>query len=378
MITLTAQQEVRAAALHRDALIIDTLSGEPTVFTQAMLARLDVLVARQTPTDAIYAEMERMAADALLRGDLPEYWEWWDASGVDVISNTVRPFGRIPFSYEAALEGLALMTRKFDGLDRLVKVTRATDVRRVREPGQCGVILNFQNTTAFGLDLNALDLFYDLGVRIIQLTYNSRNYVGDGCTERSDGGVSHFGLQVIRRMNERGILVDLSHCGLRTTLEGIQASTRPMAVTHSFSREVSPHDRGKTEEIMRALAERDGYFGVLIVPFFITPEPQARLEHFVAHVDRVVEIMGIDRVGIGTDWGAVFPKPLEALMDAEMVKFGFRPEHRTSWGARVEGFQSWREWPNITRALVWSGYSDAEITKLLGANFLRIFHDVVG
>ena len=378
MITLTAQQEVRAAALHRDALIIDTLSGEPTVFTQAMLARLDVLVARQTPTDAIYAEMERMAADALLRGDLPEYWEWWDASGVDVISNTVRPFGRIPFSYEAALEGLALMTRKFDGLDRLVKVTRATDVRRVREAGQCGVILNFQNTTAFGPDLNALDLFYDLGVRIIQLTYNSRNCVGDGCTERSDGGVSHFGLQVIRRMNERGILVDLSHCGLRTTLEGIQASTRPMAVTHSFSREVSPHDRGKTEEIMRALAERDGYFGVLIVPFFITPEPQARLEHFVAHVDRVVEIMGIDRVGIGTDWGAVFPKPLEALMDAEMLKFGFRPEHRTSWGARVEGFQSWREWPNITRALVWSGYSDAEITKLLGANFLRIFHDVVG
>lgn len=122
-----------------------------------------------------------------------------------------------------------------------------------------------------------------------------------------------------------------------------------MAVTHSFFRELSPHDRGKTEEIMRALAERDGYFGVLIVPFFITPEPQARLEHFVAHVDRVVEIMGIDRVGIGTDWGA-----------------------------RVEGFQSWREWPNITRALIWSGYSDAEITKLLGANFLRIFHDVVG
>lgn len=130
MITLTAQQEVRAAALHHDALIIDTLSGEPTVFTQAMLARLEVLVARQIPTDAIYAAMERMAADALLRGDLPEYWEWWDASGVNVISNTVRPFGRIPFSYEAALEGLALMTRKFDGLDRLVKVTRATDVRR--------------------------------------------------------------------------------------------------------------------------------------------------------------------------------------------------------------------------------------------------------
>jgi len=378
VLTLTAQQEGRAAALHRDALIIDTLSGEPTVFAPAMLTRLEALVARQAPTAEIYAEMERMATDALVRGELPEYWEWWDASGVDVISTTIGPFGRIPFSYEAALDGLALVTRKFDGLDQLVKVTRAAQIERVKTAGQRGLILNFQNTTHFGLDLDVLDRFYDMGVRIIQLTYNSRNYVGDGCTERSDGGLSHFGLQVIRRMNERGILVDLSHCGLRTTLEGIRASAGPVAVTHSFSREISPHDRGKTDEIMRALAERDGYFGVLIVPFFITPEPTARLEHFVAHLDRAVEIMGIDRVGIGTDWGAVFPKSLEALMDAEMVKFGFRPEHRTSWGARVEGFQSWRDWPNITRALVGRGYSDAEIIKLLGANFLRIFRDVVG
>jgi membrane dipeptidase len=378
MITLTAQQETRAATLHRDALIIDTLSGEPTVFSPAMLARLEALVARQAPTEAIYAEMERMATDALVRGELPEYWEWWDASGVDVISTTVGPFGRIPFSYEAALDGLARLTRKFDGVDRLVKVTRAEQVERVKKAGQCGLILNFQNTTHFGLDLDILDQFYDMGVRIIQLTYNSRNFVGDGCTERSDGGLSHFGLRVIHRMNERGTLIDLSHCGLRTTLEGIRASNRPVAVTHSFSREISPHDRGKTDEIMRALAERDGYFGVLIVPFFITPEPQARLEHFLAHVDRAVEMVGIDRVGIGTDWGAVFPKPLEALLDAEMVRFGFRPEHRTSWGARVEGFQSWRDWPNITRALVWRGYSDAEITKLLGANFLRLFRDVVG
>jgi membrane dipeptidase len=117
---------------------------------------------------------------------------------------------------------------------------------------------------------------------------------------------------------------------------------------------------------------------VLVVPFFITPEETATLEHFVAHVDRAVEVVGIERVGIGTDWGTVFPKPLIALMDAEMVKFGFRPEHRTSWGATVEGYASWRDWMNLTRALVWRGYSDADITRLLGQNFLRIFRDVVG
>lgn len=375
---LSAEQEARAATLQREALIIDTLSGEPSVFSPAMLSRLEALVARQAPTADILSEMDRMATDALVHGELPEYWTWWDRSGVDVISNTVGPFGRIPFSYESALDGLAQLTRRFDGTDRLVKVTRASDIERAKAGGRCGIILNFQNTTHFGQDLNALDLFYDFGVRVIQLTYNSRNFVGDGCTERADGGLSHFGLQVIRRMNERHILVDLSHCGLRTTMEGINASARPVAITHSFSRELSPHDRGKTDDIMRALAERDGYFGVLVVPFFITPEPRATLAHFVAHVDRVVEVMGIDHVGIGTDWGAVFPKSLEALMDAEMVRFGFRPEHRTSWGARVEDYPSWRDWPNITRALVGRGYSDNEIIKLLGANFLRIFRDVVG
>ncbi|MBI3998699.1 MAG: membrane dipeptidase [Armatimonadetes bacterium] len=378
MITLTTEQEARAAALHREALVIDTLSGEPTVFSPAMLARLDELVARQAPASDILAELDRMGTEALVRGELPEYWEWWDASGVDVISNTVGPFGRIPFSYASALEGLALLTRKFDALDRLAKVTRAADLERVNAEGTSGIILNFQNTTHFGLDLRALDLFYDLGVRIIQLTYNSRNFVGDGCTERTDGGLSHFGLALIRRMNEKGILIDCSHCGLRTTMEAIQASSVPVAITHSFSRELSPHDRGKTDEIMRALAAREGYFGILIVPFFITPEPTATLEHFLAHVDRAVDVMGADRVGIGTDWGATFPRPLEPLLDAEMLRFGFRPEHRTTWSARVEGYQSWRDWPNITRALVWRGYSDSEIRGLLGANFLRIFRTVVG
>jgi membrane dipeptidase len=376
--TLSAEQEARAAAIHREALVIDTLSGEPSVFSPEMLARLDDLAARRAPTPDVLAEMDRMATEALARGRLPEYWTWWEHSGVDVISRTVGPFGRIPFSYEAAIEGLAQLTRRFDATDRLVKVTRAADIERAKANGQYGIILNFQNTTHFGQDLAALDLFYDFGVRVIQLTYNMRNFVGDGCTERTDGGLSNFGLQVIRRMNERGILIDLSHCGLRTTMEAIHASTRPVAITHSFSRELSPHDRGKTAEVMRALADRDGYFGVLIVPFFITPEPTATLTDFVEHVDRAVQVMGIDHVGIGTDWGAVFPTPLEAMLDAEMARFGFRPEHRASWGARVEGYQSWRDWPNITRALVARGYSDNELVKLLGANFLRIFRDVVG
>jgi membrane dipeptidase len=378
MFTLTASEEARASSLHARSLIIDSLSGEPSVYTPAMLRRLDELIARDAPTPAILDELDRLRTDALVQGGLPEYWEWWEHSGVDVVSQTVGAFARIPFSYEAAVADLARLTRKFDAVDRLVKVTRARDAERAKAEGKHGLILNFQNTTHVGQDLDLLDFFYDLGIRIVQLTYNMRNFVGDGCTERSDGGLSYFGHHVIRRMNELGMLVDLSHCGLRTTLDGIQASARPVAVTHAFSRELSPHDRGKTDEILQRLAERDGYYGILIVPFFITPEETASLEHFVAHVDRAVEIMGIDKVGIGTDWGTVFPKPLERLMDAEIVKFGFRPEHRASWGATVEGFRSWREWPNITRALVWRGYSDSDITRLLGANFLRIFRDVVG
>ena len=217
-------------------------------------------------------------------------------------------------------------------------------------------------------------------MRVIQLTYNSRNLLGDGCTERVQTGLSRFGVDAVKRMNEVGVLVDTGHCSDATTLDAIEVSERPVAVTHAFSRVVSDHDRGKGDEVIRAIGQSGGYFGVVLVPFFITDDPNATLDHWLAQIDRVVELAGAGHVGIGTDWGEELPKQLMDMLNEEMrlAGFGFREEHRVDWAATVDGYRSWREWPNLTAALLEHGYSDGEVRGFLGANFLRLFRESVG
>ena len=172
--------------------------------------------------------------------------------------------------------------------------------------------------------------------------------------------------------------MDLSHCSEPTTLDAIEASEVPVAVTHAFCSSVFDHDRGKSDEVIRLLGERHGYFGVLCVPFFITDDPSPTLDHFIAHLEHVVGLIGPERVGIGTDWGVELPPSLVGAMNEEMRRFGFRAEHRVDWGATLGGYERWQRWPNITRALVDRGYSDEEIVGFLGGNFLRVFEQAVG
>jgi membrane dipeptidase len=377
MFNLSQEEKERAQRLHKKSIVVDTLAGGPTVFSQNMLERLDKLIEKNVSTAAILDEMDRMGTQEIVEGRLKEYQEWWEASGVDVVSATLGAFGDPPFTYENALRDIALWTRQFDSLGWLVKATRVKDIEQAKEMGKRAVILNFQNTTHIGTDLDKLDFFYNLGIRIIQLTYNMRNFVGDGCTERTDCGLSNFGIQVVKRMNELGILVDLSHCGHNTTMDAIEISTKPVAFTHAFCRKLHQHDRGKTDEELKALAEKGGYCGIVVVPFFLAKESPS-LTHFLDHLEHVVEVMGIDKVGVGTDWGAVYPEPLRVRLNEEIRRIGFRQEHKVDWGAVTEGFKDWRDWPNITYGLVSRGYSDREIKGILGGNFLNIFREVVG
>ena len=367
----------RSDALHRDSLVVDTCSQfGPSTYTPEMLARLDELASTGgSPSDAVLA-MEEMALDRLVRDDHPGFWEAWDETGVDVVNFTIGAFGERPWSYENAVRDLARWQALFDARpERVAKVLRASDAERARSDGRKGVILAFQNATHIGEDLDNIEFFHRLGVRIIQLTYNSRNLLGDGCTERVQTGLSQFGVDAVRRMNEVGVVVDTGHCSDPTTLDAVEASERPVMVTHAFCRSVSDHDRGKSDDVIRTVGESGGYFGVVTVPFFITDDPNPRLDHWLAHVDRAVGLAGVDHVGIGTDWGEELPKQLVDMLNEEMSRagFGFREEHRVDWAATLEGYRSWRDWPNLTRALVDRGYTDDEVRGLLGLNFLRVF-----
>jgi len=370
----------RAAQLHREAIVIDTMSLlGPDVYTKEMLAWLDEAVARSAPTWQVALHMQEMQHRALLDGELPGYWEGWEEAGVDVASVTLGAFGEKPFTYDNAIADLAQMTETFDRLpDRLVKILTADDIVRAKRDRRRGVILNFQNTAHFGDDLGLLERFYELGLRIIQLTYNQRNLVGDGCTERNPAGLSRFGVGVVKRMNELGILVDLGHCSNPTSLDAIEASERPVAVTHATCASVVAHDRGKSDDVLRAIGESGGYFGVCIVPFFISTRPDPSLDEWLRHIDRVVQLAGVEHVGIGTDWGTELPPQFVHLLNDEMRRFGFREEHRVDWGATVDGFRTWRDWPNLTRSLLEHGYSDDEVRGLIGGNFLRMFREAVG
>jgi membrane dipeptidase len=385
MISLTAEQQERARRLHDDAVVVDALASGPKPFSDESWAVMKEMAARGESLWAINDAGRAIGDRELLAGGLPAYRDSWAASGVDVASCTIGFHGPRLQTHDNAVRDIGRWTRLFDASDLLVKVTRAADIEHAHETGKRGIIFNFQNTSYFDDDLDALALFHDLGVRQIQLTYNGRNLVGDGCTERDARGLSYFGIKVVKALNELGILIDVSHCSARTSIEAAEHSDKPIAITHSAAAELFPHDRNKTDDVIRAVGERDGFVGIYPVVWLTHDKPT--LEHWLRHIDHVANLVGIDHVGIGTD---LDDAPLRGLLAAETTSdlfrqrlqrdvafLGMRPEHSVEFAA-IEGFATWDDWPQLTAALVHAGYSDDEIRGVLGGNFLRVFREAIG
>jgi membrane dipeptidase len=184
--------------------------------------------------------------------------------------------------------------------DDLTQVRTVADLDRAKSSNKFGIVFGFQDTTPIEGDLENLTIFQDLGVRVVQLTYNVRNLVGDGCLEPANGGLSRFGHSVVERMNEIGMLVDLSHCGQKTTADGISASSTPVAITHSGCNAVARHPRSKDDTELRALANGGGVIGIYLMPF-LTPGRPALADDVVAHIEHALNVCGEDHVGIGSD-----------------------------------------------------------------------------
>jgi membrane dipeptidase len=376
MFKLSPNEEEMAKRLHDEAIVIDSLGGYSAI-TDAMKQRIDEMIEQNKNMTAIFDEIARLEME-----NPPEKSAQWQedrkASGVSAISTTMGPFGKEMFSYENAVRDIAAWTYKFDVVDELIKICSSADIEYAKQEDKLGIILNFQNTTHIGPTLDNIDFFYQLGIRVIQMTYNDLNLVGAGCTERTDCGLSDFGLKVVERMNKLGMLIDVSHTGYKTTMDTIEASDAPVAFTHTVCKAVRDHDRGKTDEQMETLAKAGGYMGIVVVPGFVTDQPHATLEHFLDHVDHAVKVMGADKVGIGTDLAEGY-KPLENKMNREVLeKLGFREEHMADFTSRIEGYRGIQDFINLARGLVSRGYNDEEVKGILGGNFLRLFKEVVG
>ncbi|TRZ67744.1 MAG: hypothetical protein D4Q77_02525, partial [Methanothrix sp.] len=251
MLELTQEEEKRAGRLHKESLVVDSLR-----YFIGPLSQLPPEIEQQVDQE-LHSELGKKKIDlSTIIGNLivdneafrEIYLREWNESGVDVINQTIGGVGNHPSVVDAAIQSLATWTCLFDEIDTLKKITRVQDAYAAKASGQHGVILGFQDTTFLQGDIKALDRFYQFGVRIVQLTYNMMNDMGIGCTERVDAGLSYKGIQLVKRLNELGILIDASHCGPKTTLDIIETSDQPIAFTHATCKSVYPHDRGKTDK----------------------------------------------------------------------------------------------------------------------------------
>ena len=249
-------------------------------------------------------------------------------------------------------------------------VGRGADLVRAKREGKAAVIMGLQNADHFNRPED-VEFFHGLGLRCAQLTYNSQNRIGSGSTERVDGGVSDFGVSIIEAMNKAGMLIDVSHSGDRTTLDAIAASPRPIAITHSNCRALVGHPRAKPDEAIRAVAAKGGVMGITGVRNFVTRTEPTTVANIVDHIDHVVKLTGIEHVGIGTDadlngYDDVSPEMNKRLRGAYKDSYAFREK------IDVDGFDHPMKMFDLTEELIRRRYSDANISAILGGNFLRL------
>ena len=291
--------------------------------------------------------------------------------------------GEPAYTYEAALHDIA----KWQGgiaryPDRLIQIRNAEDIDRADRECKFGIMLGFQNGTHFERDIRNVQFFFDLGIRQVQLTYNQLNALGAGCTEAVDPGLSIFGRQVVQEMNRLGIVVDLSHCGTRTTLEGIEASTRPVVFSHTNCGALNDNPRCKSDLEIKRLAETGGVMGLTVFDFYVTSKPVGTLDDFMAHIDHVVDLVGIDHVGIGSDlliegMGDVFPTEESYIERLKTVSnFPLAPGER--WPMVAKELDRPEKSLVIGEQLAKRGYEKSDIDKVLGGNFRRIYSDILG
>jgi membrane dipeptidase len=300
-------------------------------------------------------------------------------SGINAVNWTVSG----P-TYETTVRGIAYAHGLVDGDPaRWLIVRRHGDIEQAKRDAKIALILGFQHPQPVDENLKRLESFHQLGIRIIQLTYNNRGLLGDGCLEPGNAGLSKLGRDAIEQMNALGIAVDASHCGKKTTAEAIAASKKPVLITHSGCNVIHAHPRNKDDEDLRALAERGGVIGIYLMPYLAASPASPTKNTVLQHLEHALKVCGADHVGIGSD-GAIAAfddspeqkKRFETDMASrkhlgiaapEEDRFPYVPELNTPQRMLL-----------IAEELHRRGYSDDVIEKVLGRNFQRAFGEIWG
>lgn len=336
------------STIHRDALIIDGLFCK--------------LYAPIPPTEAI----PDLMFDHIL------------ASGVTAFSDSIVADGYPQTMQEA-------MTRLYDEHavveafpDKALIVRGVDDIYEAKRSGRVGVILSTQGLACVGEDTRNLWVLKNLDVKIMQITYNERSAIGCGCRESFDTGLTRVGQKVVEEMNRLGVVVDLSHVGERTAMDAAKHSTAPVIVSHAGVRALNPHVRNVTDELIDAVGSTGGVIG--LCPHSIMVERERgvwpSVDDFIDQIQYVVDRIGIDHAGIGTDnfqYDTHYTRVSRSGFERTYPGFfGGYPEDQK----HARGFSKWSDWPNMTGSLLRRGFSRQDTEKILGGNFLRVFGEV--
>lgn len=266
--------------------------------------------------------------------------------------------------------------------DRFIQATSADDFVKAKKENKVAVMMGFQNTTMIESSMDNLDILYQAGTRWVQLTYNERNLVGDGCTERTNGGLSDYGIELIERFNELGIIIDLSHCGKQTTDEGIQFSKSGASINHSMCEALHKnHPRAKTDDQIRAMADKGGVIGIICLGYMIGPNlgKDTTLETYVDHIEHAVKVGGIDHVGVAADYAIQGLEATGATRENWYLPrlTRFKPSYKVQWPPWIPELESPDRFKTVAHALDKRGFSTGDIEKILGQNWVRYYGETL-
>ncbi len=377
----TPKQLEHGLELHAASLVFDSYGFSPRVAVDGDALRKAVEAGASDIEVQDLREQMSMTRAATNAAERAEFEQAWEASGVTCIFQNAGEEGQAVMRLIKRLAHFTFLTDHMP--EFLPKAVTPEDIVAAKKAGRhClyftgnGVPL-VEQWVSIEDEMRYIRIFYELGIRMMHLTYNRRNMIGDGCAEPSNAGLSDFGRAVVAEMNRVGVIVDCAHSGWQTSLDAARTSKKPMVASHTTCASLHRHIRGKPDEVIRAIADTGGFVGICTVPSFLgNPGDILAL---MEHIDHVVKKFGPEYVAIGTDTAYT-----SRNASAENKKVPSRGKSRRSWASfwppewvpsrpyQASMSMAWTNWPLYTVGMVQRGYSDDDIQKILGGNVMRV------
>ncbi|MEL6766033.1 MAG: membrane dipeptidase [Pseudomonadota bacterium] len=301
------------------------------------------------------------------------------AGGVDAVHVTI--------AYHETFRETVLNIERWNGWfarfpHLIVQARTAADIREARQSGRTAIIFGFQNPSPIEDDIGLVEVLHTLGARFMQLSYNNQSLLATGCYEAEDPGLTRMGREVVAEMNRVGLVVDMSHSAERSTLEAIELSARPIAITHANPASWHPALRNKSDTVLKALAESGGMLGFSLYPHHLAKGSDCTLAGFCEMIARTAELMGVDRLGIGSDLCQDQPDSVVEWMRTgrwtKSVDYGEGSASAPGFPPQPAWFRDNRDFDGLAQGLRNAGFSEEEAGAIMGENWLRFFEDSFG